>query len=349
MKKYNFLAIISLVIISVSCKEEIQLANSVFTLKKDGLKPKSFNNDTIRLEVQNQENKEIDSIIYYANELQIGKVLHNKAFDFELKNQGFGYLNLKATVYYDGKSSDAIDRVEVVSEISPKLLKYKIINTFNHDVNSFTEGLEFYNDTLYESTGLKGKSYCRKYDYKTGKIYQQTDLEAQYFGEGITIINNKLFFLTWQDQKGFIYNPNTLKLEKSFDYDRKIEGWGMTNDGKYIYHTDKTEKIWKMDPDTQKLISYMNVYSGQSKIPAINELEWVDGKIYANVWQKDAIAVINANNGAVDGILDMSGLRLKTTAKETDFLNGIAYNTKTKTFFVTGKNWNKLFEITIME
>jgi glutamine cyclotransferase len=123
----------------------------------------------------------------------------------------------------------------------------------------------------------------------------------------------------------------------------------MTNDGKYIYQTDKTEKIWKMDPVTQKMIDYVNVYSGSSKIKSINELEWIDGKIYTNVWQKDAIAVINPQSGAVEGIVNLSSLRKLIKATADDYLNGIAYNPKTNTIFVTGKNWDKMFEIRVSE
>ena len=123
----------------------------------------------------------------------------------------------------------------------------------------------------------------------------------------------------------------------------------MTNDGKYIYQTDKTEKIWKMDPNTQKMIDYVNVYSGSLKIKAINELEWINGKIYTNVWQKESIAVVDPKTGSVEKIMDMSGLRKFINAGPSDFLNGIAYNPKTKTIFVTGKNWDKMFEIKVLE
>src|SRR5690606_23870209 len=135
------------------------------------------------------------------------------------------------------------------------------------------------------------------------------DLDKEYFGEGITILDGKLYQLTWEEKTGFIYDAKTLKLEKKFKYDKDIQGWGMTNDGKYIYHSDGTEKIWKMDPATQKLIDYINVYSGTSKIKAINELELINGKFYVNVWQKDAIAVVNPASGAVEGILNMADLR----------------------------------------
>jgi glutamine cyclotransferase len=235
------------------------------------------------------------------------------------------------------------------SNIEPKLLNYTVLNTYPHDIASFTEGLEFYKDTLYESIGLYKSSKLLKTDYKTGRIYKSLKLDDRYFGEGITFINNKIYQLTWQEKTGFIYNANTWKLEKTFTYDKDIEGWGMTNDGKYIYQTDKTEKIWKMDPETQKMVDYVNVYSGDSKIPSINELEWINGKIYCNVWQKDAIAVVNPNSGAVEGILDMSGLRKLIQYPKAEVLNGIAYNPKTKTIFITGKNWDKMFEIKVSE
>ena len=256
---------------------------------------------------------------------------------------------MKAIIYYEGENAQASTRVELVSNIIPKSLKYTIINTFPHDTASFTEGLEFYKDTLYESIGLYKKSKLLKTDYKTGKIYKNLKLDDKYFGEGITFLNNKLYQLTWQEKTGFIYNADNWKLEKTFTFDKDIEGWGMTNDGKYIYQTDKTEKIWKMDPNNQKMIDYINVYSGDSKIKSVNELEWINGKIYTNVWQKDAIAVVNPNNGAVEGILDMSGLRKLVNVTPNDYLNGIAYNPKTKTIFVTGKNWDKMFEIRVSE
>jgi glutaminyl-peptide cyclotransferase len=153
--------------------------------------------------------------------------------------------------------------------------------------------------------------------------------------------------LTWKEKTGFIYDANTLKLEKTFTYEKDIEGWGMTNDGQFIYQTDGTEKIWKMNPVTQKMVDYVNVYSYTNKIPKINELEWVDGKIYCNIWQRDAIAVVNPATGSVEAILDMSNLRKQIQAQNTDVLNGIAYNPKTKTIFVTGKNWDKMFEIKV--
>ncbi|WP_163410364.1 glutaminyl-peptide cyclotransferase [Flavobacterium ajazii] len=350
MKKHNFLTAILLGITLIGCGDKNKGENSLFTIDDSAFPAHFLPQEAISIAVLNPKSKEIDSIAYFVNDKRVGSTKGTEKFKFELKDQKLGYQYLKATVYFGSDSSDATKRVELVSNVNPKLLKYKIVNTFPHDKKDFTEGLEFYNDTLYESTGQEGASFIKKYDYKTGKVFKKIDLDSKYFGEGITFINGKLFQLTYKNKKGFIYDAKTLKLDKTFDYEKQIEGWGMTNDGKHIYQTDGTEKIWKVDPSTQKMIDYINVYSGTSKIKAVNELEWINGKIYTNVWFKDAVAVVNPESGAVEGILDLSGLRKLTTGTTTDdVLNGIAYNPKTKTIFVTGKNWDKMFEITVSE
>ncbi|MDI1305862.1 MAG: glutaminyl-peptide cyclotransferase, partial [bacterium] len=342
MRNYNFLSFILLGITLASCNDTKKGENTVFTFDISKFKEQYQPQEAIELGISNPNSKAVDSIIYYANDKKIASKKGLDKLTFELKDQKLGYQNLKALVYYEGENSEATARVELVSNVQPKLLKYKIVNKYPHDTMSFTEGLEFNNDTLYESTGNPEgrKSYLRKYDYRTGKVYNQINLDPQYFGEGVTVLKDKIYQLTWQSNVGFIYDLKTFKKIKTFKFDKEIEGWGMTNDGKYIYQTDKTEKIWKMDPNTQKMIDYINVYSGDSKIKSINELEWINGKIYTNVWQKDAIAVVNPISGAVEGILDMSGLKKFIKNADADVLNGIAYNPKTKTIFVTGKNWD---------
>ncbi|WP_337966508.1 glutaminyl-peptide cyclotransferase [uncultured Flavobacterium sp.] len=349
MKKYNFLAVILLGITLIGCGDTKKSENSLFNIDDSAFPAHFLPQESISIGILNPNSKEIDSVAYFVNDKKVGSSKGAEKFKFELKDQKLGYQYLKATVYFGSDSSDATKRVEVVSNVEPKLLKYKIVNTYPHDTKAFTEGLEFHDGTLYESTGQKGDSYFRSVDYKTGKVIKQVDLPKEYFGEGITFINGKLFQLSWQENTGFIYDAKTLKLEKTFKYDKEIEGWGMTNDGKYIYRSDGTEKIWKMDPETQKLIDYINVYSGTSKIKAINELEYINGKFYVNVWQKDAIAIVNPTSGAVEGILNMSDLRKFIKHPQAEVLNGIAYNPQTKTIFITGKYWEKMFEITVSE
>ena len=349
MKNYNVLVTILLAILISSCGDSLAEKENFFSFNESVLKQKYNPSEQINLELVNNKDKNIDSIVYFVNNEKLNSVKGNGKLSFNLKGKKFGYQNLKALVYFNGDTISTFHRIELVTDAAPALLKYDIVNTYDHDVNAFTQGYEFHNDTLIESTGQHGGSYIAKVDYKTGKAYKKVALEQQYFGEGITIINDKIYQITWQNATGFIYDANTMKKIKSFPYDKKIEGWGLTNDGKYIYQSDGTEKIWRMDPETQKLLDYVNVYTNDSKIKSVNELEWIDGKIYGNIWQRDAIAVINHETGAVEAVLDLSALRSKVTNPEAEVLNGIAYNKKTKTIFVTGKNWNKTFEIRVKD
>ncbi|MEK9517532.1 MAG: glutaminyl-peptide cyclotransferase, partial [Flavobacteriaceae bacterium] len=216
---------------------------------------------------------------------------------------------------------------------------------------AYTQGLEFYRDTLYESTGLKGKSSLRKVDFKTGEVYKQIALDQVYFGEGISILNDKLYQLTWQGNMGFQYQPDQLKMERSFSYQNSKEGWGLCNDRQRLYKSDGTHQIWILDPQTQKEMDKIQVMTDKNALKKINELEWVDGKIYANTYQfkKEVGIIIDPQSGAVEGVIDFSGLKSKVEqVSNLDVLNGIAYHPKRKTFFVTGKNWSKLFEVKIL-
>jgi glutamine cyclotransferase len=348
MKKYNLLAIILLNLFLVSCTDSQKDKASYFSFDESAFKTNYLPSESVDLSILNAQNKTIDSIIYYVNDEKIASAKAGQKVPFSFKGRKLGYQNLKARVYFEGDNVETTARVEVLSDINPKLLTYKVINTFPHDTLSFTEGFEFYHDTLLESSGQYNQSKLIKSDYKTGKVYKMTPLKGEYFGEGLTVINNKVYQLTWKEKTGFIYNTN-LKLEKSFAYDKDTEGWGMANDGKKIYQSDGTEKIWTMNPDTQKMEGYINVYTNTSKIKAVNELEWINGKIYGNIWQKDAIAVINPASGAVEAVLDLSELRKSVKNSQAEVLNGIAYNPKTNTIFVTGKYWDKIFEIKVSE
>jgi glutamine cyclotransferase len=350
MKNYNFLSVILLGITILSCGDTKKIDSTLFSFDESKFAALYQSQNALELGILNPNSKEVDSVVYYVNDKKIGSKKGLDKMSFELKDQKLGYQNLKALIYFEGENSETTARVELVSNVQPKLLNYTIVNTYPHDTGAYTQGLEFYRDTLYEGTGQNGTSYLRKTDYKTGKVHKQINLDSMYFGEGITILNNKVYQLTWQNNEGFVYDADTFKKEKTFTYFKPIEGWGLTNDGKYLYQSDGTEKIWILDPATLKEVDYINVYSYETKIKAVNELEWIDGKIYGNVYQKDAIAIINPKNGAVESIINLADLETKITKlPNTDVLNGIAYNPKTKTIFVTGKNWDKMFEIKISE
>lgn len=344
MKKYNALALILLGLILTNC----QGTEDVFNINEKKLKTQYSLDESLSIEVLNPKLEKIDSIVYAINDKRVGSKKEGTLFSYELKNEKLGFGEVKTSVYYDGAVEKDSIQIEIVSNVQPKLLSYTIVNTYPHDTSAYTQGLEFYNGVLYEGTGQYGESTLRKTDYKSGKVDLKVDLEARYFGEGITFLNDKIYQLTWQENTAFVYDAKTLKKEKQFTYPQNMEGWGLTNDGKNLYMTDKSERIHILDPDTFKELDYINVYSLKTRIEAVNELEWVDGKIYGNVYQKDAIAVINPKTGAVEGILNMADLETKITKlPDTDVLNGIAYNPATKTFFITGKNWDKMFEIRI--
>ena len=287
-----------------------------------------------------------DYVAYFLNKERL-KVSGN---EISLEGHKLGQRSINAKIYKDGKEYSASDDITVVSAIKPKIYTYKVIETYPHDIRAYTQGLEFHNDTLYESTGQYKQSSLRKTDYKTGKVLQKVDLIDSYFGEGLTILNNKIYQLTWRENTGLIYNLKTLEQTGTFVYGKSREGWGLCQDGKYIYKSDGTEKIWRLNPNTLAEMDYIEIFTNTSKINSVNELEWVDGKIYANVYQKSSIAIIDPSNGAVEGVIDLSDLKDKVTQHPTlDVLNGIAYKGEPNILYITGKNWDKLFKIEIIE
>jgi glutaminyl-peptide cyclotransferase len=220
----------------------------------------------------------------------------------------------------------------------------RIVKTFPHDTAAFTQGLEFKGGALYESTGMVGHSGIRKVNLDNGKVLQQLRVSAPFFGEGITIINGQLIQLTWQHQTGFVYQFPELKFIKQFTYPG--EGWGLTNDGKQIYMSDGTAQIRVWDPATLKEVRRITVQDGTRQIAALNELEWVRGEIWANVWMTDQIVRIAPATGKVLGWIDLSNLpRDRTTA---DVLNGIAFDPATGRLIVTGKLWANVYQIELV-
>ena len=299
-------------------------------------------NSSVTLEILGLNDDKF-KVNYYLNDQEINT-------NINLSNAKFGSNTVKAVLSNNNDQIILSKEIDVFSNISPKVYSYEIINEYDHDISSYTQGLEFYGDYLYESTGLNGYSSLKKIDLFNNKVIKSRFLDKQYFGEGLTIINNKILQLTWKSKVGFIYDLDSLEMQGSFDYGESKEGWGLANDGKNIYKSDGTEKIWILDSESFREIDYLEVVTNNKKIRNINELEIVDGLIYANTYQfnNDVCVMIDKDSGEVTGIINFKGLRDKVKDHpELDVLNGIAYNKKRNSFFVTGKKWSKIFEIRI--
>jgi glutamine cyclotransferase len=231
---------------------------------------------------------------------------------------------------------------------------YEIVNTFKHEQDAFTEGLQFRDGFLYESTGgYKGKdpfrSTLRKTDLQTGKVLQKVDLADEYFGEGLTILGDKIYQLTWKERTCLVYDLSTMQLLKKFTYDG--DGWGMTNDGKSIIMTDSTHVIRFYDPETFKVTRTMPVFDEKgAPLMSINELEYIKGEIWGNIWQKDTIVRIDPASGKLLGTIDFGKMvdDMHDSSDVAEVLNGIAYDEANDRIFITGKQWKKLYEVRII-
>ena len=300
--------------------------------------------DTLKISLKKNNHLEFDSISYFKDDKkinpihEIGKKLGDKKITIKIfKNNNFRENSIN---------------IRVLSSSTPSLFTYKIINEYPHDINSYTQGLEFYDNRLFESTGLRGKSALKEIEFKTGKVIRNLSIDDSYFAEGITLYDKKIYQLTWQSKIGFIYDLESFELIDSFQYGNSSEGWGLCNDGNLIYKSDGTSKIWIIDPNSLEEIDFIQVTTNKSIISKINEMEWINGKIYANTYQfnKDIVLIIDPETGSVEGVVDFNGLKKNLeNHPKIDVLNGIAYNKNSKTIFMTGKNWNKLFELQIIE
>lgn len=332
MNKTNAILLGCLIIILGSCGNKYKLELQ---------SPKTIQvNSLLSLSVQEKNNNPIDSIQYFLN----GRPISAK--DVNIKDEKLGKQALSATVYYEGNSKVLTNTIYFMASQPPVIYEYEIINEFPHDPNAFTQGFEFHDGIIYESTGQYGQSTLRKVDLETGEIKQKIELDDQYFAEGITILNDKIYQLTWQKGKGFVYELETMEKIKEFSYGESKEGWGLTHNNEYLIKSDGTERIWFLNNESQKEVSFIEAYTDKRKAEKLNELEFVKGKIYANIWQQNAILIINPVSGAIEGIANLKGLQTKAGQSGDDnVLNGIAYDADNDRLFVTGKKWNKVFEI----
>ncbi|PUU90454.1 MAG: glutamine cyclotransferase, partial [Halanaerobium sp.] len=225
-------------------------------------------------------------------------------------------------------------------------LEYQVLASYNHDPKAFTQGLEIHKNYLYEGTGLYNRSSLRKVDIQSGSVLNKIKLDSKYFGEGITILNNRIYQLTWKEKTAFVYDLN-FNLINKFNY--QGEGWGLSNDGEFLIMSDGSEYLYYRNPETFELVKKITVKNKDQRLKNINELEYQGGYIYANIWQTDYIIKINAQSGAVKAYLDLSGILKTDYQGEIDVLNGIAYDPEAENFLITGKLWPKIYRIKIID
>lgn len=328
-------------LIFIGCGEDIEFKFNT---------PQKINiNKNLTLSIKERNGIEPDSINFYLD----GKIISAKNnATISIENKVLGVHSLTARIFHEGFSKKLNNLIYFLASKKPEIYTYKLINTYPHDPEAFTQGLEFYNGYLYESTGQKGASSIRKTEIETGKVLQINELDSNYFGEGITILNSKIHQLTWQAKIGFIYDLESFEQISSFNYGQSKEGWGLTNNGKELIKSDGTERIWFLDPKTLEEKHFIEAYTNKRKAESLNEIEYINGKIFANIWQKNTIIIIDASNGTIEGVVNLNKLRDMVNKPETNktyVLNGIAFNKNTNRLFVTGKNWDKTFEIELIK
>lgn len=301
--------------------------------------------DTIAINLELNAGYKPDSVQFLFDDVLLTHAGLSAALPTQ--NRLLGKHNLTAVLYGNNKSEKLASIIYLLSDVAPKIYNYQIVNVYPHDTTAFTEGLEYRDGCLYESTGQYGNSDLRKTELTTGKILKKKTIDKRYFGEGLTKFKNNLIQLTWKENTGFVYDLN-FNLIKTFSQNN-TEGWGLCNDGKYLLKSDGSNKIYFLDPETYKEEKHIEVYDNQLPVRRINELEYIDKRIYANVWETNSILMINPENGQVTGTVDVTDILTMYAKPATiDVLNGIAYDEKNKRIFITGKNWPKIFEIKVM-
>lgn len=302
------------------------------------------------VKVQFGAEQKVDSVVYLIDTLKVIVKTDTSAVKLKTEGLNLGSHLLTVKIFDAGKSEDLTSNINVLAAQAPIQYSYRVIKTLPHDTSSYVEGLEYHDGFFYESAGDYRHSSLRKVEPTSGKVLQKTDLDGKYFGEGITVVDNKIIQLTYKEKVGFVYDKVTFKKLSEFSYTTGREGWGLAFDGKRILNTDGSNTIFFLDKNTFQNSGSINVFDNKGPIDNLNELEYIDGKIYANVYTTDTILIINPETGVVEGRINLSGLLpldyfKGEYEKSNNVLNGIAYDKKTKRLFVTGKKWPKIYQI----
>ena len=299
--------------------------------------------DTLDLQVR--LNDKPDSVVYFADGERLLNSLDEKPVSIQTGKLALGMKAITAKIYRKGSEPEEISTSIVLkSSLIPVKIAYSVVQEFKHDTGSYTQGLEYHNGFFYESDGLVGESSLRKVEISTGKIMQITPVE-NIFAEGITIVGDKILMLTYTENLNMEFDLKSLKVLRQYQTPYSRQGWGLCNDGSKIYNSDGSNLLHILNKDTYMEEGYIEVYDNNGPVGSLNELEYIDGMIYANIYESDRIVIINPANGQVTAEIDLSALYPDPSRNPDLVLNGIAWDKVGKRLFVTGKKWDKLFQI----
>ncbi|SHM69500.1 glutaminyl-peptide cyclotransferase [Mucilaginibacter sp. OK098] len=350
--KFNLLlAAAALLVFSCNNKQQdagISISPEAGTTYKSG--------DIVAVKAHYPAGSKPDSVVYLLDSIKIGSKKDSTALSLKTDTIALGPRIITAKVYSGGKNQDISTNIILLPSKAPEEYTFKVEKVFPHDTGSYTEGLLYQDGFLFESGGgyldpppgqVKDRqSSLRRVDLTTGKVLQKTMVDPKVFAEGISIVGDKIIQLTYHEKIANIYDKTSFKLLKTIPFNIGVEGWGMCFDGKKLYMDDSTNRIFFLDKDTYRQTGFIDVYDDKGAVNEINELEYIDGKIYANVWKTDTIIAIDPKTGAVLQRIDLSSLYPEgKRSPSADVLNGIAYDASTKRIFITGKKWPHLYHV----
>lgn len=345
MRRYLFTFAGLLLFFSWSCKQEISHDRISFVSPEIGSNIRSGEQVMVKLHFAD---KQVDSVIYYIDSTVVARKTDTTSVRVSTEGLPLGNRLFTARVFQGGITDDITSNIVLLAASGPEQMSFEVIKTFPHDTSSYTQGLEFHDGIFYESDGQYGESSLRKVEVATGEVIQKVDLPANIFAEGITVIDDKIVQITYHENVFIVYDKNTLEKIAEHPYPPGREGWGLAFDGEQILNSDGTNVIHFLNKETFREERYIEVYNNSGPVYQLNELEFIDGKIYANVYTTNQILIIDPATGAVTGEIDLSGLYPEFDADSDLVLNGIAYDKTGDRLFVTGKKWDKLFQIKVV-
>lgn len=350
----TFLAVVALLVFG--CKHTEPIAISITPEAGTAYKA----GDLVKVNVGLPSGTAVDSVVYLLDSIRLLSKKDSSAISFKTDSMPLGIKMITAKIYGGGKSQEVSTNIILKAAKAPEELTFQVEKIYPHDTSSYTEGLEYHDGFFYESSGgyLKPpdggiperQSTLRKVDPLTGKVVQMVKIDPAVFGEGITMIGDKIIQLTYREKVGYVYNKDNFKLLNTFTNTFDKEGWGLCFDGNKIYNSDGTNRVWFLNKDTYRPTGFIDVYDDKGEIDSVNELEYFNGKLYTNVYQRDTILVVNPKTGAVLQRVDMKNLwpissRPANFDNGNNVLNGIAWDEKGKRLFVTGKKWPHIYQV----